>query len=99
VPSLVAMLDDPYSLRALLLGAACLGLTVAGTVLRLTAPLVVGATVGTLLVLRELAPYAAQVPTWLSIGVAGAVLLVVGITWESRMSDVRRASRYVASLR
>jgi hypothetical protein len=35
----------------------------------------------------------------LSIGVAGAVLLVVGITWESRMSDVRRASRYVASLR
>jgi hypothetical protein len=50
-------------------------------------------------VLREFAPYAAQVPTWLSIGLSGAVLLVVGITWESRMNDVRRASQYVAALR
>jgi hypothetical protein len=99
VPSLLAMLDDPYSLRALLLGLACLGLTVTGTVLRWSAPLVVGAVVGTLLVLRELAPYAAAVPTWLTIGVSGAVLLTVGITWESRMTDVRRASRYVGALR
>ena len=36
-------------------------------------------------------------PTWLSIGISGAVLLAVGITWESRMNDVRRASRYVAA--
>jgi hypothetical protein len=99
VPSLVAMLDDPYSLRALLLGAACVALAVTGTVIRWSAPLVVGASVGTLLVLREFAPYAAQVPTWLSIGLSGAVLLVVGITWESRMNDVRRASQYVAALR
>jgi cell division protein FtsW (lipid II flippase) len=99
VPSLVAMLDEPYSLRALLLGAACLVLTLAGAALRWSAPLIVGATVGGLLVLRELAPYAADVPTWLSIGLSGAVLLLVGITWENRMNDVRRASRYVADLR
>ncbi|HEY2877029.1 SCO7613 C-terminal domain-containing membrane protein [Nocardioides sp.] len=99
VPSLLAMLDDPYSLRALLLGAACVVLAVTGTVLRWSAPLVVGASVGTLLVLREFAPYAAQVPTWLSIGLSGAGLLVVGITWESRMNDVRRASQYVGALR
>ena len=99
VPSLLAMLDDPYSLRALLLGAACVLLAVAGALMRWSAPLVVGASVGTLLVLREFAPYAAQVPTWLSIGLSGAVLLVVGITWESRMNDVRRASQYVAALR
>ena len=74
-------------------------LAVAGTLMRWSAPLVVGASVGTLLVLREFAPYAAQVPTWLSIGLSGAVLLVVGITWESRMNDVRRASQYVAALR
>ena len=99
VPSLLAMLDDPYSLRALLLGAGCLSLTVAGAALRWSAPLVVGSVVGALLVLRELAPYAAAVPTWVTIGISGAVLLMVGITWESRMSDVRRASGYVAALR
>jgi hypothetical protein len=99
VPSLVATLDEPYSLRALLLGAVCLALVVCGAVMRWGAPMVVGGVVGALLVLRELAPYAASVPTWLSIGASGAVLLAVGITWESRMNDVRRASRYVAALR
>jgi hypothetical protein len=99
VPSLVAMLDAPYSLRALVLGAACLVLVLAGVSLRWSAPLGVGAAVGTLLVLRELAPYAADVPTWLTIGISGAVLLAVGITWESRLNDVRRASRYVTALR
>jgi hypothetical protein len=99
VPSLLAMLDDPFSLRALLLGAVCLGLTMAGAGLRWSAPLVVGSVVGAMLVLRELAPYAAAVPTWVSIGISGAVLLLVGITWESRMNDVRRASHYVAALR
>jgi hypothetical protein len=99
VPSLVAVLDDPYSLRALLLGLACLLMVLVGIAVRWGAPLVVGAGVGALLVLRELAPYAAQVPTWLTIGISGAVLLVVGITWESRMNDVRRASRYVTALR
>ena len=99
VPSLVATLDDPYSLRALLLGAACLVLVVGGAAFRWSAPLVVGAVVGGLLVLLEIAPYAAQVPTWVSIGISGAVLLAAGITWESRMNDVRRASRYVAALR
>jgi hypothetical protein len=99
VPSLLAMLDDPFSLRALLLGVTCLVLTVGGAAVRWSAPVAVGAIVGTLLVLRELAPYAAQVPTWLTIGVSGAVLLTVGITWESRMSDVRRASHYLAALR
>jgi hypothetical protein len=99
VPSLVATLDDPASLRALLLGAACLGLVLGGVAFRWSAPLVVGAVVGTLLVLLELAPYAADVPTWLTIGVSGAVLLGVGITWESRMRDLHRATQYVAALR
>jgi cell division protein FtsW (lipid II flippase) len=99
LPSLVAMLHDPYSLRALLLGTACVGLALGGAAARWGAPLVVGAAVGAVLVLRELAPYAAEVPSWLAIGVAGSLLLAVGITWESRMADVRRASRYVAALR
>jgi hypothetical protein len=39
------------------------------------------------------------VPTWLTVGLSGTVLLVMGITWESRMHDVRRATRYVDALR
>jgi membrane-bound ClpP family serine protease len=93
------MIDEPASLRALLLGVACLALTVGGAVARWSAPLVVGASVGALLVLRELAPYAHHVPTWTAIGVSGVALLVVGVTWESRMHDVRRAARYLDSLR
>jgi hypothetical protein len=99
VPSLLRMLGEPLSLRALLLGVACLALVLAGVGLRLGAPLVVGAVVGTLLVLRELAPYAATVPPWLLIGLSGTLLTVVGVTWESRMRDLRTASRYVGHLR
>ncbi|WP_151084224.1 SCO7613 C-terminal domain-containing membrane protein [Nocardioides cynanchi] len=99
VPSLLQTLDEPVSLRALLLGVACLALALAGVRLRLGAPLVVGAVVGTLLVLRELAPYAATVPPWLLIGLSGALLTLVGVTWESRMRDLRTASHYVGHLR
>ena len=84
---------------ALLLGAACLGLVLAGVRCRLSAPLVVGGLVGGLLVLRELAPYAAAVPPWLLIGLSGALLTLVGVTWESRMRDLRTASQYVGHLR
>lgn len=99
VPSLLWTLDEPESLRALLLGLACLGLVLAGVRLRWTAPLVIGAVVGAVLVLRELGPHAADLPPWLVIAVAGAALTGVGVTWESRMNDVRRAGRYLAALR
>ena len=99
VPSLLVVLDDPTSLRALLLGLGCLALVLAGVVLRWSAPVVVGAVVGGTLVLRELAPYAADLPSWVVIGLSGTVLLVVGVTWESRMRDVRTTTRYVARLR
>lgn len=99
VPSLLAALEDPVSLRALVLGLACLCLVLVGVALRWGAPLVIGAGAGALLVLRVLAPYAAVVPTWLVIGVSGVLLTVVGVTWESRLRDVRRASRYVGGLR
>jgi hypothetical protein len=99
VPSMFVALDEPFSLRALLLGAACLALVLAGVRLRLGAPVVVGAAVGTLLVVRELAPYAATIPPWLLIGLSGTLLTLVGVTWESRMRDLRTASRYVVHLR
>ncbi|WP_085873770.1 MULTISPECIES: SCO7613 C-terminal domain-containing membrane protein [unclassified Nocardioides] len=99
VPSLLWVLADPLTVRAALLGAGCLLLILAGTTLRWNAPLLVGAAVGAAVVLRELAPYAAQTPQWVLIGVAGTLLTVVGITWERRLRDLRAASAYVGRLR
>ena len=99
VPSLLAAVNDPLSVRVLLLGVACLVLVLAGVALRWSAPLVIGSVVGAALVLRELTPYAADLPPWVVIGVSGTLLLVVGVTWESRMRDAGTATRYLASLR
>ncbi|UUW87184.1 SCO7613 C-terminal domain-containing membrane protein [Pimelobacter simplex] len=99
VPSLLWVLGDPVSLRALVLGAACLALTVAGAALRWSAPLVTGATVGAIVVLREIGPYAGDFPKWVWIGLAGALLTVVGITWERRLLEVRQAVGFLGRLR
>jgi len=99
VPSLLWVLAEPVSARALVLGAGCLALTIVGATMRWSAPLVVGATVGAAVVLRELGPYAGAFPTWVWIGLAGALLTVVGITWERRLLDVRRAARVIGRLR
>ena len=74
VPSLLWVLVDPVSTRAALLGLACLVLLLGGAALRWTAPVVVGGLVGGVLVLRELAPYAAETPQWVLIGAAGTLL-------------------------
>ena len=100
VPSLLWALDDPASLRALLLGAGSLVLVLAGLRLRWTAPLVWGASVGALLVLRLSAPFVdAAVPRWVLIGFAGALLITLGVTWERRLGEARALLGYVRALR
>ncbi|MGL5825841.1 MAG: DUF2157 domain-containing protein [Nocardioides sp.] len=99
VPSLLRVLAEPISLRAMLLGIACLFLVLAGVKLRWSAPLAVGATVGGTLVLREAVPYSAALPSWVLIGAAGMCLMGVGITWEARRANAVSAASYVARLR
>jgi hypothetical protein len=100
VPSLLWALEDPVSLRAGLLGLVCVGLVVAGVELRWSAPLLAGATVGLVLVVREAAPYIGEaVPRWALIGAAGVLLIGLGITWEQRLRDARTVAGYVRGLR
>lgn len=99
IPSLLWVVGDPVSLRALVLGGACLALTIAGAALRWSAPLLVGASVGAAIVMRELGPYAGEFPKWVWIGLAGALLTVVGITWERRLLEVRKAVGFLGRLR
>lgn len=100
VPSLLWVLDDPMTLRGLLLGLACLALLVVGLHGRWSAPLVLGAVVGGALVLRMAAPYVdAALPRWVLIGAAGALLIATGVTWERRLQEARHMVGYVRSLR
>ncbi len=100
VPSLLWVLVDPTGLRVLLLGLACLGLVLAGARVGWTAPIALGAAVGALLVLRLAAPYVGDaVPRWVLLGAAGALLIVVGATWERRLQEARHVVGYVRALR
>jgi len=99
LPSLFWVLGDPLSIRALLLGAACLALTIAGAALRWSAPLMVGGVVGAIVVVREIGPYAGDIPQWVWIGLAGALLTTVGITWERRLLEIRQAVGMLGRLR
>ena len=99
VPSLLWVLVDPMGARAVLLGVACLGLVLVGARLSWSAPLAVGSLVGALLVSREVAPYTGDMPQWVLIGLAGMVLIVVGVTWENRLRELRKAAAYLGRLR
>jgi len=99
LPSLVWALAEPVTLRSVLLGAACLALVVVGLRLRWTAPVTFAAVVGAALVLRHLTPVADAVPRWALIGMAGALLVGMGITWEQRLRQARLVVGYVRALR
>ena len=98
VPSLALSLDDPVSVRALLLGSACVVVLGAGAGLRWSSPLVIAAVIGVILVLREMF-HAYVPPQWVVIGIIGIALTAVGVTWESRLADVKRATGYLQRLR
>lgn len=88
VPSLVASADDEALTRPLLVGLAAVAVLLVGARTRLQAPLAVGGLVLAADALLLLGPYAAALPRWMSLGAAGALLLVVGATYEQRRRDV-----------
>jgi hypothetical protein len=89
VPSLIAALPEPTSLRALLVGVGALAVLLAGAYLRWAAPLVVASVTLFVLAAVNLAPYANAVPRWVLFGLAGALLLYLGVTWERRLRNAR----------
>jgi hypothetical protein len=99
LPSLAAALEDDGLARPLLLGLAALAAVLVGARLRLQAPLVMGAAVLAVDALAQVAPYAAALPRWVSIGAAGLLLLGVGATYEDRIENARTVRRRYAALR
>jgi hypothetical protein len=89
LPSLIATLPEPTSLRALLLGIGSLAVLLAGAVLRWAAPLLAGSLTLLVLAVVNVAPYANAIPRWVLFGLAGAALLYLGVTWERRLRNAR----------
>ncbi len=98
-PSLLLALGEPITWRGLFVGLASVALVALGVRLRLAAPFALGVVATALLALRNVWPVAAFIPRWSLLFVIGGVLLGMGMTWESRVGDVRTASRYVRGLR
>lgn len=99
LPSLLLALDEPVSVRGVLVGVAGLLALAAGVTRRWAAPFLAGALVTGLLALRHLGPVAEALPRWVTFGAVGVALLAVGITWEARRRDLGVAARYLAALR
>jgi hypothetical protein len=99
LPSLPQALDDPTSLRALLLGLVAVGLLAVGVARGWQAPFVGGAAVALLLVLANVGPWTLGLPRWILIAALGIVALTIGATWESRARQGRAAVSYVTAMR
>ena len=98
-PSLWLALDEPISWRGLFVGFASVALVALGVRVRLAAPFALGVVATGLLALRNIWPVAAFIPRWSLLFLIGGVLLFVGMTWESRVNDVRAAGGFVRGLR
>lgn len=98
-PTAVLALSQPLSWRAGAAGAAALILLLSGSRLRQQSTLLIGAIELSLLVLRELGPYALALPRWAGIAAVGVILLSTGITWENRLGNLRQLRRQLAQLR
>ena len=98
-PSLLLALDEPASWRGLFVGLASVALVALGVWVRLAAPFALGVVATGLLAVRNIWPVAAFIPRWTLLFLIGGVLLGMGMTWESRVNDVRTARRYVRGLR
>lgn len=89
-PSLVLAVDEGGAVRPTVLAAAAVVSAGLGGTMRLQAPLVVGAVTLVVLAVATLAPAAAAIPRWLSIGIAGGLLVFFGATADRRTQELRR---------
>jgi hypothetical protein len=86
-------------LRLVLVVGVAVTLTVAGTLSHRQAPFVLGAASLAFVVLGRLGPYAPLLPRWITLTVAGMLLLLVGATYERRRQQAREAVAWVVQMR
>ncbi|SDG28600.1 SCO7613 C-terminal domain-containing membrane protein [Klenkia brasiliensis] len=98
-PSVVAALGTGDPARTGLVVVAGVVAVVAGTLTHRQAPFVVGAVSAGLVAAVETAPWVARLESWVPLGTAGLLLLVLGASYERRRQQAREAVAWVSDLR
>ena len=103
LPSILATGTDPQTWRAILVIAAALLAILIGSLRRLGAPFILGIVV---LPIENITVFAAQIvhaisatSWWITLATAGAVLLVIAVTYERRSSGNRGVAARLRDLR
>ena len=103
LPSLLASFVDEPIWRLVGVGVACVAAIVVGALLRLQAPLVLGAGLVLIHGLRTFAPQLVAVyqltEWWVWAVVGGAIIFFIGFTFERRKRDFQNTATRIAALR
>jgi hypothetical protein len=89
-PSLIAILPvagDPV--RRVALGVGGLVVVIGGALRRRQAPVVIGGAVVIIVALHEVTQVWSRLPLWVPVGLGGAILVGIAITYERRLRDLR----------
>lgn len=89
LPSTVLAISQSGLVRPICVAVLALGAVLAGARWRLRAPVALGGASLVILGLDAAWPYVTTGPRWVSLGIAGAVLLWMGATLERRMAGLR----------
>jgi hypothetical protein len=91
-PTLVLGLAHQDATRLIAAAVLSFAAVVAGAVLRLQAPLGIGAAALLILAIDQWGEEIVRLPRWITLGVIGVALMWIGATFEHRRRDWRRAS-------
>jgi hypothetical protein len=99
MPSAFASVPDAALTRPLLTLLAGVVVTAVGVRLREQAPVVTGVLASVVVAIAQIGPYAVALPRWVSLGLAGAVLLAMGFRYEQRRREALAAAHWFGALR
>jgi hypothetical protein len=99
MPSAFASVPDAGLVRPVLTLAAAVATAAIGVRLREQAPVVTGVIASVVVAVAQAGPYAVAMPRWLSLGLAGALLLTMGFRYEQRRRDAIAAAHWLSALR
>lgn len=99
LPSALACVPDAGLVRPVVTLAAAVAVIAVGVRLREQAPVVIGVAASVVVALAQAGPYAVALPRWLTLGLAGALLLAMGFRYEQRRRDAIAAAHWLGHLR